>query len=33
MLAGAGFAEARCYGTFDGAPFQGDTRLVILATR
>ena len=29
----AGFAEARCHGGFDGAPFAPDTRLVIVATR
>jgi hypothetical protein len=33
MLDRAGFAEARCYGDLDGAPFATDTRLVIAATR
>ena len=33
MLAAAGFAEARCHGGFDGAPFATDTRLVIVASR
>jgi ubiquinone/menaquinone biosynthesis C-methylase UbiE len=33
MLDRAGFAEAKCYGDFDGAPFLTDTRLVIAATR
>ena len=33
MLAAAGFADARCHGGFDGAPFATDTRLVIVATR
>ncbi|MGZ4201474.1 MAG: class I SAM-dependent methyltransferase [Thermoleophilaceae bacterium] len=33
MLSRAGFAEAKCYGDLDGAPFGTDTRLVIVATR
>jgi ubiquinone/menaquinone biosynthesis C-methylase UbiE len=33
MLARAGFAESKCYGGFDGAPFGFDTRLVIVARR
>jgi ubiquinone/menaquinone biosynthesis C-methylase UbiE len=33
MLRDAGFAEARCYGGFDGGPFATDTRLVIVARR
>jgi SAM-dependent methyltransferase len=33
MLARAGFAEARCYGDLDGAPFGTDTRLVVVARR
>jgi ubiquinone/menaquinone biosynthesis C-methylase UbiE len=33
MLGRAGFAEARCYGDFDGSPFGIDTRLVIAAQR
>jgi hypothetical protein len=33
MLAAAGFAEARCYGDLEGAPFTTGTRLVIAATR
>jgi ubiquinone/menaquinone biosynthesis C-methylase UbiE len=33
MLTAAGFAEARCYGDLDGAPFTTATRLVIAATR
>jgi len=33
MLTRAGFAEARCYGDFDGRPFGIDTRLVIAAQR
>jgi len=33
MLARAGFAEARCYGDLEGAPFTTGTRLVIAATR
>jgi len=33
MLDRAGFAEARCYGDFDGAPFDTGTRLVIAAAR
>ena len=31
MLLQAGFAEAKCYGDLDGAPFGTDTRLVIVA--
>jgi hypothetical protein len=31
MLARAGFAEPKCYGDFAGAPFEFDTRLVIVA--
>ena len=31
MLDRAGFAEARCYGDLEGAPFSPETRLVILA--
>jgi ubiquinone/menaquinone biosynthesis C-methylase UbiE len=33
MLARAGFARTRCYGTLEGAPLDGDTRLVIAAER
>jgi SAM-dependent methyltransferase len=33
MLARAGFAEVRCLGDFDGAPFTTDTRLVLVAKR
>jgi ubiquinone/menaquinone biosynthesis C-methylase UbiE len=33
MLNRAGFAEARCYGDLEGAPFTPDTRLVIVASR
>ena len=33
MLARAGFAEAKCYGDFDGSPFAVDTRLVLVARR
>ena len=33
MLAAAGFAEARCYGDFEGGPLGADTRLVITARR
>jgi SAM-dependent methyltransferase len=33
MLERAGFAEAKCYGDFEGAPFATDTRLVIVARR
>jgi ubiquinone/menaquinone biosynthesis C-methylase UbiE len=33
MLARAGFAEARCHGDLDGAPFSPDTRLVVVARR
>jgi len=33
MLARAGFAEAKCYGDFDGGAFGIDTRLVIAAQR
>jgi SAM-dependent methyltransferase len=33
MLDRAGFAEARCFGALDGAPFEPGTRLVIAATR
>jgi SAM-dependent methyltransferase len=33
MLARAGFAEARCYGDLEGAPFATGTRLVVAATR
>ena len=32
-MARAGFAEAKCYGGFDGAPLDTDTRLVIAARR
>jgi hypothetical protein len=31
MLDRAGFAEARCYGDFEGGPFSTTTRLVIVA--
>ena len=31
MLARAGFADVRCYGDFDGAPFATTTRLVMVA--
>jgi SAM-dependent methyltransferase len=31
MLARAGFAESKCYGDFDGAPFTPSTRLIVLA--
>jgi SAM-dependent methyltransferase len=33
MLARAGFAETRCHGDVNGAPFSIDTRLVIAAQR
>jgi SAM-dependent methyltransferase len=33
MLTRAGFAEARCYGDLEGAPFAPDGRLVIVAGR
>jgi ubiquinone/menaquinone biosynthesis C-methylase UbiE len=33
MLDRAGFAEVRCHGDFEGAPFGVGTRLVIAATR
>jgi ubiquinone/menaquinone biosynthesis C-methylase UbiE len=33
MLARAGFAEARCHGDLEGAPFTTGTRLVVAATR
>jgi ubiquinone/menaquinone biosynthesis C-methylase UbiE len=33
MLARAGYAETRCYGDVAGAPFDVDTRLVIVARR
>ena len=33
MLMGAGFADIRCHGGFDGAPFATNTRLVIVAGR
>jgi ubiquinone/menaquinone biosynthesis C-methylase UbiE len=33
MLARAGFADARCYGDLEGAPFTTGARLVIVATR
>ena len=33
MLAAAGFAEAKCHGDLDGAPFATDTRLVVVARR
>ena len=33
MLERAGFADARCLGDLDGAPFRIDTRLVIVARR
>jgi SAM-dependent methyltransferase len=33
MLDRAGFAEARCHGDLDGAPFTPTTRLVVVATR
>ena len=33
MLAAVGFADARCYGGLDGAPFTTGTRLVIVARR
>ena len=33
LLARAGFAEARCYGDLDGAPFSTAERLVIAAVR
>jgi ubiquinone/menaquinone biosynthesis C-methylase UbiE len=32
MLARAGFAEARCYGDLEGAPFTTGARLVVAAT-
>ena len=32
MLMRAGFQDAKCYGTLDGAPLDTDTRLVILAS-
>jgi ubiquinone/menaquinone biosynthesis C-methylase UbiE len=33
MLGRAGFEEARSYGSFDASPFDGSSRLVIVATR
>jgi ubiquinone/menaquinone biosynthesis C-methylase UbiE len=33
MLDAAGFAEARCHGDLQGAPFATDTRLVVVARR
>jgi len=33
MVARAGFADARCHGDLDGAPFETGTRLAITATR
>ena len=33
MLGRAGFAQVRCLGGFDGAPFTPATRLVIVAAR
>jgi hypothetical protein len=33
MLAAAGFAESRCFGDLDGAPFTLDGRLVVVARR
>jgi SAM-dependent methyltransferase len=33
MLLGAGFAETRCYGDFDGGTFGPATRLVLVASR
>jgi SAM-dependent methyltransferase len=33
MLGRAGFAETRCYGDLDGAPFAVSTRLVIVARK
>ena len=33
MLDRAGFAQVRCLGGFDGAPFTPATRLVIVAAR
>jgi SAM-dependent methyltransferase len=33
MLVRAGFADARCFGDFDGSAFDMDTRLVVLARR
>jgi SAM-dependent methyltransferase len=33
MLDAAGFAEARCHGDLQGASFQTDTRLVVVARR
>jgi ubiquinone/menaquinone biosynthesis C-methylase UbiE len=33
MLRAAGFAEARCHGSLEGAPFGTETRLVIVAKR
>jgi ubiquinone/menaquinone biosynthesis C-methylase UbiE len=33
MLAAAGFADARCHGDLDGAPFTTGSRLVIVARR
>ena len=33
MLTSAGFADARCYGDFDGGRFGIDTRLVVVARR
>ena len=32
MLINAGFAEVKCYGSFDGDPFLTDTRLVAAAS-
>jgi SAM-dependent methyltransferase len=33
MLLGAGFAEARCYGDFEGGALSPDTRLVLVGSR
>jgi SAM-dependent methyltransferase len=33
MLERAGFAEAKCHGDLEGAPFATDTRLVVVARR
>jgi hypothetical protein len=33
MLARAGFARTKCYGTLEAAPLSGETRLVIAAER
>jgi hypothetical protein len=33
MLEGAGFADAKAYGSFEGDPFTTATRLVMVATK